>query len=89
MRWGSAGEHSTTLDEFDMIAVPPNVSRAFTNVGDSTAYLLVMIQGASEHLSDVAYAPEVGEQISRRFGAAVKQRFEEVLGWNFNAGVAE
>ena len=89
VRWGSAGEHSTTLDEFDMIAVPPNVSRAFTNVGDSTAYLLVMIQGASEDLSDVAYAPEVGEQISRRFGAGVKQRFEEVLGWNFKAGVAE
>jgi uncharacterized RmlC-like cupin family protein len=89
VRWGSAGEHSTTLDEFDMIAVPPNVSRAFTNVGVATAYLLVMIQGASEDLSDVAYAPEVGEQISRRFGAGVKQRFEEVLGWNFNAGVAE
>lgn len=58
-------------------------------MGADTAYLLVMIQGASEDLGDVAYAPEVGEQISRRFGAGVKKRFEEVLGWNFNAGVDE
>ncbi|MEI8268115.1 MAG: cupin domain-containing protein, partial [Betaproteobacteria bacterium] len=35
VRWGDQGELSTMLEEFDMIAVPPGVSRAFTNVGDS------------------------------------------------------
>jgi uncharacterized RmlC-like cupin family protein len=89
VRWGDRGEQRTTLEEFDMIAVPPNVSRAFTNVGDATAYLLVMIQGGNDDLSDVAYAPEVGDEIARRYGAEVKQRFETTLGWNFKAGVAE
>jgi uncharacterized RmlC-like cupin family protein len=89
VRWGDAGEQRTLLEEFDMIAVPPGVSRAFTNVGDGTAYLLVMIQGGNDDLNDVAYAPEVGAEIVRRYGAEVKQRFEQVLGWNFKAGVPE
>jgi uncharacterized RmlC-like cupin family protein len=89
VRWGDVGEHRTTLERFDLIAVPPKVSRAFTNVGETTAYLLVMIQGGDEELNDVAYAPAVGDAIRQRFGADVLRRFEEVLGWNFRAGVAE
>lgn len=89
VRWGDHAEHSTTLEEFDMVAVPTNVSRAFTNIGHGTAYLLVMIQGANDDLNDVSYSPAVGDEIVRRYGAAVKDRFETVLGWNFKAGVAE
>lgn len=89
VRWGDRGEHETRLEPFDMIAVPPNVSRAFVNVGDDTAYLLVMIQGDGDDLSDVSYSPEVGTEITRRFGADVKRRFEDTLGWNFKAGVDE
>ncbi len=89
VRWGDAGEHSTRLEPFDMIAVPPGVTRAFRNDGDDTAYLLVMIQGASDDLNDVAYSPQVGDEITQRFGAVVKSRFEDVLGWNFKAGVSE
>lgn len=85
--WGDHGEHRTVLEEFDMIAVPPNVSRAFTNVSQGTAFLLVMIQGGNDDLSDVAYSPEVGDEIVRRFGGEVKRRFETELGWNFNAGL--
>lgn len=89
VRWGDRGEHRTTLEEFDMVAVPTNVSRAFTNVGDTMAYLLVMIQGDNDELNDVAYSPEVGDEIVRRYGPTVKERFETTLGWNFKAGVAE
>jgi uncharacterized RmlC-like cupin family protein len=88
VRWGDRGEHATRLEEFDMIAVPPGVTRAFRNVTDRTAYLLVMIQGGNDDLDDVAYSPEVGEEIVRRFGPEVKARFESVLGWNFEAGAA-
>ncbi|HYF16228.1 MAG TPA: cupin domain-containing protein [Ramlibacter sp.] len=87
VRWGDQGEHRTTLEEFDMIAVPPNVSRAFTNVTEQDAYLLVMIQGGNDDLNDVSYSPEVAQQITQRFGPQVKERFETVLGWNFEAGV--
>lgn len=86
VRWGDRGEHRTTLDTFDMIAVPPNVSRAFSNVTDETAYLLVMIQGGNDDLNDVSYSPEVAAMLTERFGADVKRRFETVLGWNFEAG---
>lgn len=89
VRWGDRGEQRTRLDVFDMIAVPPGVTRAFSNTTDETAYLLVMIQGDNDDLNDVAYSPEVGEEIVRRFGADVKGRFETTLGWNFKAGVAE
>ena len=89
VRWGDRGEHRTVLDNFDMIAVPPGVTRAFSNISDATAYLLVMIQGDNDDLNDVAYSPEVGEEIIKRFGPAVKARFEDTLGWNFKAGVAE
>jgi uncharacterized RmlC-like cupin family protein len=89
VRWGDRGEHMTLLDEFDMVAVPPRVTRAFRKVGEDTAYLLVMIQGGNDDLNDVAYSPEVGKQIVQRFGPEVKERFETVLGWNFRAGVAE
>lgn len=87
VRWGDRGEHATQLDAFDLIAVPPNVSRAFTNVGDETAFLLVMIQGDNDDLNDVSYAPEVGAALDRRFGAGMQRRFETTLGWNFAAGV--
>lgn len=87
VRWGDQGEHRTELDTFDMIAVPPKVSRAFTNITDEDAYLLVIIQGGNDDLNDVAYGPEVAEMITERFGAEVKGRFESVLGWNFEAGV--
>jgi uncharacterized RmlC-like cupin family protein len=87
VRWGDRGEHRTMLEEFDLVAVPPNVSRAFTNVTDQDAYLLVMIQGGNDDLNDVAYSPEVAQQITQRFGPQVKERFETVLGWNFEAGV--
>lgn len=87
VRWGDAGEHRTGLGPFDMISVPPGVTRAFTNDTQDTALLLVMIQGSESDLNDVAYSPRVGEAITERFGADVKRRFEDVLGWNFKAGV--
>lgn len=88
VRWGDAGEHQTHLEPFDMISVPPGVTRAFVNDGHDTAWLLVMIQGTESDLNDVAYSPQVGREIEQRYGVAVRRRFEDVLGWNFQAGVA-
>jgi uncharacterized RmlC-like cupin family protein len=82
--WGDHGEHSTTLDPCDLIAVPRGVSRKFKNVSNAEALLLVMIQG-EQGFDDVAYTPAVGEEIARRFGAPVKAAFEKT-GITFNAG---
>jgi uncharacterized RmlC-like cupin family protein len=88
VRWGDDGEHRTALEPFDLISVPPGVTRAFVNDGEETAWLLVMIQGSGDDLSDVAYSPQVGREIEDRYGVQVRRRFEDVLGWNFKAGVA-
>lgn len=86
VRWGDDGQHSTLLDEHDMISVPPNVMRAFRNTGKTEeALLLVLIQGEAQDMAaDVQYAPSTGERIEREFGADVRGRIEE-LGWRFDA----
>ena len=84
VRWGDDAEHAITLDPFDLIAVPPGVGRQFTNVSDSDALLLVLVQG-EEGLNDIYYAPAVGQQIVDRFGAPAKSAFERI-GFSFEMG---
>lgn len=81
--WGAEGEHKTRLKPFDTVSVPPNEYRAFRNVGDEEALLLVMIQGGNEQLGDVTYSKQVGELVVQQFGAGAKQRLEQGLGWHF------
>jgi hypothetical protein len=47
-RWGEHGEHETLLDPFDMMEVSPAVCRAFVNVTDESAFLLVMLTGQAD-----------------------------------------
>lgn len=84
--WGDVGQHSTVLDEHDMISVPPNVMRAFRNTGKTPeAVLLVLIQGENKEMAaDVQYAPATGNKIENEFGSDVRQRIEE-MGWRFDA----
>src|SRR5690606_16717439 len=37
--WGDKGEESTILEPFDLIAVPPRVTRQFINISDQDAHL--------------------------------------------------
>lgn len=86
--WGDNGQHTTMLNEQDMISVPPNVMRAFRNTGKTAeAALLVLIQGeAGDMAADVQYAPATGEKIALAFGADVRQRIE-AMGWRFDAAL--
>lgn len=86
VRWGDHGQHATTLDEHDMISVPPNVMRAFRNTGlTPEAVLLVLIQGQAQDIAtDVQYAPETGTKIENQFGPEVRERIE-AMGWRFDA----
>lgn len=84
VRWGDAGEHATILEPFDLIAVPKGTGRQFRNVGKDDALLLVLIQG-EEALNDIYYAPEVGEELVRRFGSDTKAAFEKI-GFSFEMG---
>lgn len=85
--WGDRGEHSLILEPLDLCSVPPGVSRAFVNISDETARLLVMIQiPTAEQADRVAYAPEVGQDIERRFGRETIDALAGI-GFKFDAGV--
>ena len=83
--WGDDGQFSTTLDEHDMISMPPKVMRRFTNTSAEDAILLVLIQGPDSDLStDVQYAPSLGASFAEKYGPQVRMEIEN-MGWRFDA----
>ena len=84
--WGDQGQYSTVLEPHDMVDVPLGVTRAFNNVSDSLALLFVIILGGDQ--ADVAYTPEIGDEIAARFGADVKLAIESHTSMKFTAGLA-
>jgi len=82
IRWGDKGEESTIIEPFDLIAVPPRVTRTFINVSDHDAHLLVIIQGKPDEFDDVGRVPETAELIARKFGVGMVKKLES-LGWQF------
>ncbi len=85
IEWGNSGEHSVELDRFDTIAVPPRVVRRFENVGTGTAYLLALVCGGAESITEVEYTPDVGARVVAEGGAEVRALLESV-GVGFSAG---
>jgi len=81
--WGDNGEESITLEPYDLIAVPPRVTRQFINVSDQDAHLLVVIQGKPEDFDDVDRPRATAEAIERKHGRAMVEKLEG-LGWRFS-----
>ena len=88
IQWGDKGEETIVLEPFDLIAVPPKVTRRFVNVSDTDAHLLVIIQGKQEDFDDVDRVPETAAAIARKHGPEMV-RMLEALGWKFTIGVEE
>ncbi len=85
--WGDEGEHSTVLEPLDFISVPPGVSRNFENISDETGYLFVVIQTPpGDEYDRVAFAPSLGEEIAKKFGAEAVANMN-AIGFNFDAGI--
>ncbi|MEO7397977.1 MAG: cupin domain-containing protein, partial [Ilumatobacteraceae bacterium] len=63
IEWGDHGEDAVELGRFDTIAVPPRVVRRFENIGTETAFLLALVCGAAESITDVEYTPDVGDRV--------------------------
>ncbi|MDO9435151.1 cupin domain-containing protein [Hydrogenophaga sp.] len=74
--WGSDGEHEVFLDPFDFIAVPPRVFREVTNVSDSNALVLAIMQGGiQDAFNDLLYAPSLGQKVEAEYGPQVVKNF--------------
>jgi uncharacterized RmlC-like cupin family protein len=80
--WGDKGEEKTVIEPFDLIAVPPQVTRTFINISDKDAHLLVVIQGRQGEFDDVGRVPETAEKIAKQYGPEMVKKLES-LGWNF------
>jgi uncharacterized RmlC-like cupin family protein len=88
IQWGDKGEETTALEPYDLIAVPPRVTRRFVNVAAEDAHLLVIIQGKTEDFDDVDRVPETAAAIARKFGPEMVRTLES-LGWKFTIGAEE
>ncbi|MBO6781795.1 MAG: hypothetical protein JJ899_00710 [Alphaproteobacteria bacterium] len=83
--YGRNAKHSTIVNPFEMISVPPGVIRQFTNIEDFETRMLVIIQGEDENaLNDIIMPPSVGAEIAERWGEQTKAKIEE-MGMLFNA----
>ena len=67
-----------------MVDVPLGVTRAFRNMGDDTALLLVIILGGNQN--DIGYAKTVGDQVAEKYGADVRDAIEAHTSMKFNVG---
>ena len=80
--WGDEGEEHVILEPFDMIAVPPKVTRQFINVSDKDAHLLVLIQGEKEDFNDVGRPAKAADAIIAKYGPEMIEKLEQA-GWKF------
>lgn len=76
--WGFDDAFRIPLRAFDLVGVPAGVMRAFRNTGKETARLFVIIQGQERMSDTVVYAPDVGEEVRKRFGPEVVEAFRKV-----------
>lgn len=88
IQWGDKGQEKIELDPFDLIAVPPKVTRRFVNISGDDAHLLVIIQGQREEFDDVDRVPETAAAIAARYGQGMVDKLQQ-LGWKFTIGVNE
>lgn len=61
--WGEDGATAMTLEAFDVISMPPGVSRAFRNVSDAEGILQVIITGGVHDMQDIEFPASTARQI--------------------------
>lgn len=86
IQWGDRGEESLVLEPFDLLAVPPCVTRRFVNLASEDAHLLVIIQGQPEDFDDVDRVQSTAKAIVERYGQSMLEKLE-AHGWKFTIGV--
>jgi uncharacterized RmlC-like cupin family protein len=77
--WGSGAPYHVDLEPYDFIAVPPRVFREVTNIADSNALIISIVQGRIEDVfNDVLYDPKLGDKVRAEYGDEVFQNFKNI-----------
>ena len=77
--WGENATYATRLEPFDMISFEPNVFRAFKNVSDKDAHLLVLIQGdPAKIMADIVYLPTTRDELVSKLGPDAEKGMNEI-----------
>lgn len=71
-------EFTISAKPYDLLAVPPNVMRAFRNTGNGSARLFVIIQGPEKMNDTVSFTKAVGAEVEKRFGTETVYALEQV-----------
>ncbi|MGE0136899.1 MAG: cupin domain-containing protein [Ilumatobacteraceae bacterium] len=88
IEWGDRGEHHVMLEKWDLLAVPSGILRRFENASNSTATLLVIIQGDRHQFNDVSFSPDLARQLGEEYGAEVVEQLR-ANGRKFTAGLPD
>lgn len=77
--WGSGAPYHVDLEPYDFIAVPPRVFREVTNIGESNALILSIVQGGIDDVfNDVLYDPKLGDKVRAEYGDEVYRNFQNI-----------
>jgi uncharacterized RmlC-like cupin family protein len=77
--WGSGAPYHVDLEPYDFIAVPPRVFREVTNIAESNALILSIVQGdIKDVFNDVLYDPKLGEKVRAQYGDTVYRNFQNI-----------
>lgn len=77
--WGRQGENGVDIGPFDAVCVPPGHYRAFRNVGESEATILVMVNYPNEDTSEPTITVRsVRDEVQARFGADVIRAMQAI-----------
>lgn len=78
MTTGFNHDFALTLHPYDLLPVPTKVLRGFRNTGPGRSRLFVIIQGSEDMADMVAFPKRVGQEMQRRFGSEVLDKFADI-----------
>ena len=64
--WGLDGEHEVTLNQYDAIAIPPGVNRAFENIGGENNWFMPVVIGANDELEDIVWYENIRDELAKK-----------------------
>lgn len=76
--WGNQLEKKITVQPGDLVSVPPGVYRAFRNLTEKEARLLVLIQGDQSMSDKIEMPRRIGAEVHDKYGAEIVEKLAAI-----------